>query len=176
MVERGLEPAEALEEVRASTVFTTHTPVPAGNEIFAGELVLRYVGALAEEAGISREELLALGRADGGDGFGLTPLALRLSSHANAVSELHGEVARTMWKGLWPGSRTDHACHERRPPRHVARSGARPSCAGPASARGTAVERRLEAARELDLEVLLDVRAGLPRAPPRADRPRLRRC
>ncbi len=163
MVERGVEPAEALEEVRASTVFTTHTPVPAGNEIFAGELVLRYVGALAEEAGISREELLALGRADGGDGFGLTPLALRLSSHANAVSELHGEVARTMWKGLWPGraapiTHVTNGVHlgtwlAPELARVLRRAGVRPEA--PPSSGGW------QAARELDLEVLLEVRAGL---------------
>jgi len=163
LVERGVEPADALEEVRASTVFTTHTPVPAGNEIFAGELVLRYVGTLADEAGISREELLALGRADGSDGFGLTPLALRLSSHANAVSELHGDVARTMWKGLWPGrpapiTHVTNGVHlgtwlAPELTRVLRRAGVRPEA--PPSNGGW------EAVRELDLEVLLDVRAGL---------------
>ncbi len=71
--------------------------------MFGDELVLRYVGALAADAGIQDEQLLALGRTDGSDGFGLTPLALRLSAFANGVSELHGEVAREMWAGLWPG-------------------------------------------------------------------------
>ena len=64
---------------------------------------LRYVGDLAARAGLSHDELLALGRATGTDGFGLTPLALRLSAAANGVSELHGEVAREMWAALWPG-------------------------------------------------------------------------
>jgi starch phosphorylase len=100
MVEQGVSTDEALERIRSSTVFTTHTPVPAGNEIFGDELVVRYVGGLAERAGISRERLLGLGRSNGSDGFGLTPLALRLSAHANGVSELHGEVARDMWKEL----------------------------------------------------------------------------
>ena len=77
--------------------------MPAGNEVFASDLVVRYVGELAESAGISHERLLELGRSPETDGFGLTPLALRLSSHANGVSELHGEVAREMWAGLWPG-------------------------------------------------------------------------
>jgi starch phosphorylase len=77
--------------------------VPAGNEVFGDELVLRYAGGLAERAGLPGDELLALGRADGVDGFGLTPLALRLSAAANGVSELHGEVAREMWAPLWPG-------------------------------------------------------------------------
>ncbi len=102
LVEAGEEPASALERVRSSTIFTTHTPVPAGNEVFGDELVVRYAGDLAAQAGLSNAELLALGRADGTDGFGLTPLALRLSTAANGVSELHGEVAREMWSSLWP--------------------------------------------------------------------------
>src|SRR5581483_3888831 len=73
LVESGVAPQDALARVRESTVFTTHTPVPAGNEVFADELVLRYVGGLAAGAGLQPDELLALGRADGGDGFGLTP-------------------------------------------------------------------------------------------------------
>ena len=103
LVEDGENPLRALELVRRSTIFTTHTPVPAGNEIFGDELVLRYVGNLAGRAGLTSRELLDLGRSDGTDGFGLTPLALRLSAAANAVSELHGEVARDMWATLWPG-------------------------------------------------------------------------
>jgi glycogen phosphorylase len=103
LVEAGVEPERALEQVRSSTIFTTHTPVPAGNEVFGDELVLRYVGDLATRAGLSGDELLALGTAEGTNGFGLTPLALRLSAAANAVSELHGEVAREMWASLWPG-------------------------------------------------------------------------
>jgi starch phosphorylase len=101
--EQGEEPERALEIVRRSTVFTTHTPVPAGNEVFGDELVLRYVGDLAARAELAKEDLLALGRAEGVSGFGLTPLALRLSAAANGVSELHGEVAREMWAPLWPG-------------------------------------------------------------------------
>jgi len=101
--EQGEEPERALEIVRRSTIFTTHTPVPAGNEVFGDELVVRYVGDLATRAGLTNDELLALGRADGVNGFGLTPLALRLSAAANGVSELHGEVAREMWAPLWPG-------------------------------------------------------------------------
>ncbi|HEX3805524.1 MAG TPA: alpha-glucan family phosphorylase [Gaiellaceae bacterium] len=100
LVENGATTDEALERVRRSTVFTTHTPVPAGNEIFGDDLVSRYVGDLAARAGLSHEQLLALGRANGTDGFGLTPLALRMSSHANGVSQLHGEVAREMWEEL----------------------------------------------------------------------------
>ncbi|HZU19593.1 MAG TPA: alpha-glucan family phosphorylase [Gaiellaceae bacterium] len=102
LVADGLSTDDALERIRRTTVFTTHTPVPAGNEVFGDDLVVRYVGGLAEEAGIDERRLVALGRSDGTDAFGLTPLALRLSSHANAVSRLHGQVAREMWEGLWP--------------------------------------------------------------------------
>jgi starch phosphorylase len=103
LVEAGEETDRARERVRSSTIFTTHTPVPAGNEVFDDELVLRYAGDLAAGAGLSGDGLLALGRVPGTAGFGLTPLALRLSSAANGVSELHGEVAREMWAPLWPG-------------------------------------------------------------------------
>ncbi|HEY0417640.1 MAG TPA: alpha-glucan family phosphorylase [Gaiellaceae bacterium] len=103
LVRDGLSTDEALERVRRSTVFTTHTPVPAGNEVFGSDLVTRYAGALAEEAGIDRDRLIGLGRSEDTDAFGLTPLALRLSAHANGVSQLHGDVARDMWRTLWPG-------------------------------------------------------------------------
>jgi glycogen phosphorylase len=100
LVQGGAGTDEALDAVRRTTVFTTHTPVPAGNEVFGNDLVLKYVGALANEAGISEDRLVELGRSEGTDAFGLTPLALRLSAYANGVSELHGEVARDMWKEL----------------------------------------------------------------------------
>ena len=100
LVEAGAPLDEAVEQVRETTVFTTHTPVPAGNEVFEPELVLRYAGPLAAACGLSEEELLVLGCAGEEPGFGMTPLALRLSGHANGVSELHGEVAREMWQEL----------------------------------------------------------------------------
>jgi glycogen phosphorylase len=103
LVEAGVEPAEAQAQVRRSTVFTTHTPVPAGNEIFSPELVRRYAGGLAGSGGLSADRLLELGRFGDDHEFGLTPFALRLSAYANGVSELHGEVAREMWAALWPG-------------------------------------------------------------------------
>jgi glycogen phosphorylase len=106
LVHGGLSTNEALEQIHRTTVFTTHTPVPAGNEVFDPQLVRRYVGGLAEEAGITVDRLLTLGHSDEGDGFGLTPLALRLSAYSNGVSELHGEVAREMWASLWPGRRS----------------------------------------------------------------------
>jgi glycogen phosphorylase len=106
LVGAGASPDDALDEIRRTTVFTTHTPVAAGNEVFDDDLVLRYVGDLARSAGLSDDRLLDLGRGPDTDGFGLTPLALRLSAHRNAVSELHGGVAREMWHGLWPGEAT----------------------------------------------------------------------
>jgi glycogen phosphorylase len=106
--EHGLPADEAIERLRASTVFTTHTPVPAGNEVFDPELVRRALGGLVERCGLSWEDFLSLGR-DGssGDRFGLTPFALRTSQYANGVSELHGAVSREMWQGLWPDRRLD---------------------------------------------------------------------
>src|SRR5262249_5770292 len=86
----------------ASTVFTTHTPVPAGNEVFDPLLVQRSIGWLVARCGFQWDEFAALGRSASDTGFGLTPLALRTSSHANGVSALHGEVSREMWNGLWP--------------------------------------------------------------------------
>jgi starch phosphorylase len=101
---------EALERLRASTVFTTHTPVPAGNEVFDAAIVEQNVGSVVSRCGFAWDEFVALGRVhEGEEGFGLTPFALRTSSHANGVSELHGEVSREMWHGLWPGCAVDEA-------------------------------------------------------------------
>jgi starch phosphorylase len=100
LVAGGTSTAAAVEHVRRTTIFTTHTPVPAGNEVFGDKDVVRYAGRLAAEAGLDEETLLALGRFDGVTAFGLTPFALRLSARANGVSELHGAVAREMWHEL----------------------------------------------------------------------------
>ena len=106
--QQGLSADEALERLRASTVFTTHTPVPAGNEVFDPELVRPALGGLVERCGLGWAEFLALGKAGPGEnGLGLTPFALRTSQYANAVSELHGAVSREMWHGLWPEQRLD---------------------------------------------------------------------
>ena len=105
---QGLSADEALERLRASTVFTTHTPVPAGNEVFDPELVRRNLGGVVERCGLAWEEFAALGKVDPAEtGFGLTPFALRTSQYANAVSELHGAVSREIWHGLWPERRVD---------------------------------------------------------------------
>jgi starch phosphorylase len=102
-----LELGDALEQVRATTVFTTHTPVPEGNERFDVELARRYLEQAAEECGVGVDELLALGLGPGDEAFGLTPLALRTAGRANGVSKLHGAVSRSMWRGLWPGTKDD---------------------------------------------------------------------
>jgi starch phosphorylase len=105
---QGLSADEALERLRASTVFTTHTPVPAGNEVFDPALVRRNLGGIVERCGLPWDDFLALGKVDpAASGFGLTPFALRTSQYANGVSELHGAVSRDMWHGLWPERRVD---------------------------------------------------------------------
>src|SRR5437867_4290341 len=97
--------AEAAARVRERCVFTTHTPVAAGHDEFESSLVEKCFADLYEmELGLSHEQFLALGRVDGdtGDAFGLTPLALRMSRSANAVSRKHGQVSRALWHRMWP--------------------------------------------------------------------------
>jgi starch phosphorylase len=103
--EEGLAFSEALEVVRASTVFTTHTPVPAGIDRFPTELMAKYLGALAEQCGISFEQFMELGHFPGDEEsapFNMAVMGLRLASAANGVSRLHGEVSRSMFAHLWP--------------------------------------------------------------------------
>jgi starch phosphorylase len=97
---------ELLRRARSRTVFTTHTPVPAGNDTYAPGEIQTTMGALAAQLGVDVADLMRLGRGEG-DGdpdarFGVTQAALRLSRGANAVSARHGEVAREMWRELWP--------------------------------------------------------------------------
>jgi len=101
--ERGLDTDEALERVRATTVFTTHTPVPEGNEVFEPPLARRYLGDLVERCGLEWDVLEDDGQ------VGLTPLALRTANYANGVSDLHGQVSRDMWHGFEIGSITNGA-------------------------------------------------------------------
>ncbi|PRH78913.1 DUF3417 domain-containing protein [Streptomyces solincola] len=97
----------ALETVRAGTVFTTHTPVPAGIDRFDRHLVARHFGEGAELPAVDTERILALGRETypGGDPnvFNMAVMGLRLAQRANGVSTLHGAVSREMFAGLWPG-------------------------------------------------------------------------
>lgn len=105
MEENKLSFAEACEMVRAAGVFTTHTPVPAGNEVFATELIEKYFEPYYKKLGLKKDEFLALGKinpADPKELFGMTVFALRMSGHANGVSKLHGTISRGMWQGIWP--------------------------------------------------------------------------
>ncbi|NNG47416.1 MAG: alpha-glucan family phosphorylase [Deltaproteobacteria bacterium] len=105
MEEHGVSFAEAREQVLASNVFTTHTPVPAGNELFATELMRKYLSKVGEKIGLPWQEFLGMGQLASAKtpDFGLTVLALRSAAHANGVSRLHAETSRKMWKDLWPG-------------------------------------------------------------------------
>ena len=92
--------AAAIEGCRPRHVFTTHTPVPAGNEVFERERVRPHLASTAAALGATTDELLELGRNSADpDGFNLTALALALSHRANGVSQLHAEVSRKMWPG-----------------------------------------------------------------------------
>jgi glycogen phosphorylase len=107
-VDSGLTFEEALELCRAGTVFTTHTPVPAGIDRFPRELVERYFSAaVAAGAGLPLDRMLALGAETypGGDPhvFNMAVMGMRLAQRVNGVSVLHGQVSREMFAGLWPG-------------------------------------------------------------------------
>jgi starch phosphorylase len=97
---------EAAEVVWSTNVFTTHTPVPAGNEQFDVRLMEKYLRPMAGNLGISFRDMMQLGRGPGGgaqDPFSMTVGALKLSAYANGVSKLHGKTARAMWRHIWPG-------------------------------------------------------------------------
>src|ERR1700761_4236895 len=106
-VAAGLSFDEALELSRAGTVFTTHTPVPAGIDRFPRDLIERYFTADAAGAGLPVERVLALGAETypGGDHhmFNMAVMGMRLAQRVNGVSVLHGQVSRDMFAGLWPG-------------------------------------------------------------------------
>jgi glycogen phosphorylase len=106
----GVAIDEALAAARARTIFTTHTPVPAGNDTYEPSQIAASLGRLAGGVGLELDNLLALGRThpdDDGEPFGVTQFALRTSRAANGVSRRHGEVARGMWSGLWPERSVD---------------------------------------------------------------------
>ncbi|GIW75600.1 MAG: hypothetical protein KatS3mg104_0663 [Phycisphaerae bacterium] len=97
---------EARQYVMSTNVFTTHTPVPAGIDMFPPELVSRYFRNYYPSLKLDEEGFLALGREDVGNkrqGFSMAVLALRLADSYNGVSQLHGEVSRRMWHNIWPG-------------------------------------------------------------------------
>jgi starch phosphorylase len=106
MVEKGFSFDEAKEAIWPTNIFTTHTPVPAGNERFDIGLMDRYFNSWPGILGISWKDFLSFGRVNPNDDhetFCMTVLALKLAAYANGVAKLHGVVSREMWKGLWPG-------------------------------------------------------------------------
>ena len=116
LIERGSTFDEALAEIRASTVFTTHTPVPAGHDAFPFHLVEKHLAGCWGTLGANRDRFLALGSHDAGAGpqFNMTALALRSAGAINAVSQLHGAVTRAMWGSIWP-----EVAEDKRPVRAV---------------------------------------------------------
>jgi starch phosphorylase len=105
LTEQGSSFDDALEEIRRTTVFTTHTPVPAGHDAFSFSLVEKHLAGCWGGLGQHRDRFLALGSHDVGAGpqFNMTALALRSAGSVNAVSQLHGRVTREMWASMWPG-------------------------------------------------------------------------
>jgi len=107
MLDNNIEFYPALQVTTASSVFTTHTPVPAGNDAFSPDLIRRYFEDYLKELKIGVDEFLKFGRPwnfQPTDPFNMTILALRMSRRANGVSALHGEVSRRMWTGVWPST------------------------------------------------------------------------
>jgi starch phosphorylase len=108
-VAEGVGFQDALAETRQNNVFTTHTPVPAGNDEFPLWLIDKHLAVLWPELGITRDQFveLASNRKSWGETFSMPILALRLSEGRNAVSEMHGRVSRRMWNELWPDMAED---------------------------------------------------------------------
>lgn len=105
MKEQKLAFNEALEYVSASSVFTTHTPVPAGNDRFTPEMIEDYLVDYYSDLGLTATDFLAFGREnplDKEETFCMTVLAIKTASSCNGVSKLHGAVSRDMWKNIWP--------------------------------------------------------------------------
>jgi len=105
MAAEKIDFAVAAEAVKAGTVFTTHTPVPAGNDVFQPGQMDYYLGGYIPQFGLDRKSFYALGRQnpdDDNEPFGMTVLAIKMSNTSNGVSALHGEVSRTMWNAIWP--------------------------------------------------------------------------
>jgi starch phosphorylase len=101
----GVPVDAAIAAVKAGCVFTTHTPVPAGIDLFSAALVEPYIADIASQLRVPASELLALGRVEPeptGDEFNMAVLALRLSAYTNGVSRLHGAVSRALWQHVWP--------------------------------------------------------------------------
>jgi starch phosphorylase len=109
LVASGLSFREAREAVAANSLFTTHTPVPAGNDAFSYDLIDQYFSSYWGQLGLTRDQFMDVAREDHGWGptYSMTVLALRLTGQHNGVSALHGDVSRRMWQFLWPGVDAD---------------------------------------------------------------------
>jgi starch phosphorylase len=103
-VQEGMSFEQATQQVRGSSIFTTHTPVAAGTDVYPFQLMEKYFASYFQRLGTDRDTFLQLGinPQDAGAGFNMTVFALRMAQFSNAVSQRHGEVARKMWAGLWP--------------------------------------------------------------------------
>jgi glycogen phosphorylase len=104
LVQKGMGFDEAIEKTRVNNVFTTHTPVPAGNDEFPLWLIDKHLASLWPELNLTRDQFVDLARhqQNWGETFSMPVLALKFSNARNAVSELHGAVSRKMWQELWP--------------------------------------------------------------------------
>ncbi|MBD2040192.1 alpha-glucan family phosphorylase [Microcoleus sp. FACHB-672] len=105
-MQQGLSYREAQQVVTASNVFTTHTPVPAGFDLFPPDKIMHFVGHYANTFGLPTEEFLGLGRENPGDKqapFNMATLAIKMASFVNGVAKLHGEVSRVLFQDLWTG-------------------------------------------------------------------------
>ncbi len=111
LVEKGLSFEAAATAVRATSVFTTHTPVPAGHDAFPFHLVEKYFWHYWDALGLDRESFMALGehQQEWGSAFNMTVLALRHADQTNAVSRLHKEVSQRMWRSAWPHRTAEEA-------------------------------------------------------------------
>ena len=110
MEEEGLDFYSAARQIPREVIFTTHTPVPAGHDRFSPDLIEEHLGPLRDQLGISHENLMGFGRehpTDFQETFCMTVLGLKLARRVNAVSSLHGEVSRAMWRGLYPDGPED---------------------------------------------------------------------
>lgn len=103
----GLSFPEALKDISRYTLFTTHTPVPAGHDVFEEPLLMPFFQDYISELKMNPKEFFALGQAPGESGWNMTALALRLAGKRNAVSQRHGQVSREMWRQLWPEKSLD---------------------------------------------------------------------
>ena len=113
-VAAGKSFAQAAQDVASRSVFTTHTPVEAGHDVFSEGLIAEYFGKYWKELGLDQEQFLELGRVPGQAGWNMTSLALKMAGQRNAVSKRHGIVSRHMWAKLWPEKKEEDV-----PIRHV---------------------------------------------------------